>query len=219
MKRALVNLGSMLAAQTRRLVLFLAAVCCLQQAYAQNFERLTDIEADAFGDYAVINGDYQTLKNVRRYWTQEAQRLKSIKGMEFALTGNSEAVFRVTIPARLLFVQNDSTLLASADGVLRPLLRLCKGSDAVAKVIVTSYTDNNGSDKYLYAVSGSRARQVHRWFAKQGVGPSDVRSHGFGNKVPRTLNETIAQREKNRRVSIFFVPNRKMLKAAKNNKL
>lgn len=186
---------------------------------AQNFERMGEVEADQYEDFAIVNADYQTLKTVRRYWVQEVQRLKSIKQYEFSLTGSSEAVLKVTIPSRLLFMPNDSTMATTADAFLRPLLRWVNGSDAVATMIVSCFSDNNGSEHYLQMLSGSRARQIYRWYARQGVGPADIRSFGFGNKVPRTKNESIGQRERNRRVSIYFVPNKKMVKNAKNGKL
>lgn len=221
MRRVLDNLISISRKlrSARGLCCLVAALLCFNAVQAQNYERLSEVEADQYGDYAIINGDYQTMKNIRRYWGQEIQHLKSIKQYEFSLTGSSEAILKVTIPARLLFAQNDSTLLTTADGYLRPLLRWVKGSSAVATMIIAGYSDNNGSERYLRTISGGRARQVHRWYAMQGVGPADIHSYGFGNKVNRTRNENIAQREKNRRISIYFVPTRKMIRNAKNGKL
>jgi len=188
-------------------------------ARAQNYEHMNTIEQELYGDYAMVNGDYQTMKNVRRYWSQQAQRLKYMKQLEFAFTGSNESILKVTIPHRVLFAQNDSTLLTSADAVLRPLLRLVKGNDAVATLIIASYSDNNGSERYLKLISGSRARQVYRWFARQGVGPNEMHSYGWGNQVPRNENASIQQRERNRRISIYLVPNRRMLRLAKRGQL
>jgi len=186
---------------------------------AQNYERMSELEQELYGDHAMVNGDYQTMKNVRQYWVQQVQRLKSLKQLEFALTGSNESILKVTIPDRVLFAQNDSTMLISADGYLRPLLRLVNGNDAVATIIIASYSDNNGGEKYLQLISSSRARQIYRWFARQGVGPNDMHGYGLANKVPRNANANIQQREKNRRVSIYFVPNRKMLRWAKRGQL
>lgn len=186
---------------------------------AQNYERMSSVEQDLYRDHAIVNGDYKTMKNVRQYWVQQAQRLKSLKQLEFALTGSNESILKVTIPDRVLFAQNDSTMLTSADDYLRPLLRLVNGNDAVATIIIASYSDNNGSEKYLELISGSRARQVYRWFARQGVGPNNMHSYWLANKVPRNTNANIQQREKNRRISIYLIPNRKMLRWAKRGQL
>lgn len=187
--------------------------------FAQNYERLNELEADTYGDFAQVNGDYQTMKTIRSHWVKEVQRLKSMKQLEFSLTGNNEGVLKVTIPARVLFAQNDTIMLSSADSFLRPLLRIVKGNEAVASVIIAGFSDNNGSEKYVNTLSGGRARQVHRWFARQGVGPSDIHSFGFGNRVPRNANETIAQREKNRRITLYFIPTKKALRWAKRGTL
>lgn len=198
----------------------LLTLFCLGNLNAQNYERMTEVEAETFGDYAIVStSDYQTVKNLRRYWSQEAQRLRQMRQLEFLMTGGNESILKVTIPARLLFAQNDSTMLQSADNILHPFVRLVAGKDALATLIVAGYTDNNGSDRYMRQMSGARSRQVHRWFARQGVGPSDIHSYGFANRVPRTENASIAQREKNRRISLFFVPNKKMIRAAKKGSL
>lgn len=209
----------MMPTQLSRLLFALLAVVLCFPAKAQNYERLSSVEQERYGDYAMVNGDYQTMKNVRQYWVQHAQRLKYMKQYEFALTGSNESILKVTIPHRALFAQNDSTMLISADAVLRPLLRFVKGNDAVATIIIASYSDNNGSERYLERISGSRARQVYRWFARQGVGPTEMHCYGWGNKVPRNENANIQQREKNRRLTIYFVPNRKMLRWAKRGQL
>lgn len=198
------------------LILFSGAPVALQ---AQGFERMSDIEADVYADKVFVSGDYETMKNVRRFWQKEVQRLHSMRQLEFVLTGSNDAVLKVTIPARALFNQNDTTLVSSAEGLLRPFLRLVRGDDAVASIVIASFTDNNGSESYLSKLSTGRSSALHRWFAKQGVGPADIRSFGFGNRVPRNQNANIRERERNRRVSLYFVPNKKMLKNAKKGDL
>lgn len=188
-------------------------------AVAQNFERMPELESELYGEKAFVTGDYETMKAVRRFWQNEAQRLKTNRQLEFALTGGNEAILKVTIPARLLYAQSDTVFINTAENQLRPLLRLLKGPDAVASVIVAAYTDNNGSDNYLNKLSTSRANVVHRWLAKQGVAPTDIYSYGFGNKVPRNQNANIRERERNRRVSLYLVPNKSMLRDAKKGKL
>lgn len=203
----------------RLVAMFCILVLTAAPVHAQGFERLSDIESEAFAENAFVNGDYETMKNIRSYWQQEVQRLRSIRNLEFALTGGNEAVLKVTIPARLLFGQNDTLLISSAEGYLRPLLRLVRGDEAKANLIIASYSDNNGSENYLNRLSTGRAATLHRWFAKQSVGPANLHSFGFGNRVPRNGNASIKERERNRRVSLYFVPNKKMIKNAKKGTL
>lgn len=184
------------------------------------YERMSDVEAEQFGDFAIVNtGDFKTTKAIRRYWAKEAQRLKHLKEVSCILTGSNDAVLKVTIPARVLFAHNDSTFNNTYENTLRPLINLVCGKDAMATLIVAAYTDNNGSERYLTALSGGRARKVHSWFITKGAGPNDVRSFGFGNRVPRNNNSNVKEREKNRRVSLFLIPNKRMIKMAKKDEL
>ena len=54
---------------------------------------------------------------------------------------------------------------------------------------------------------------------KQGVNPNNVQYFGLGNKIYKTNNDNVKNRELNRRVTIYFVPNKKMLKMAKKGQL
>lgn len=191
----------------------------LHSISAQGFERMSEIESDTFAENAFVNGDYETMKNIRRYWQQEVQHLRSMRQLEFNLTGSNEAVLKVTIPSRLLFNQNDSTLVSSAEGTLRPFLKLVRGNDAVATLIIAAHTDNIGSQNYLNRLSKGRSSELHRWFARQGVGPANLHSFGFANQASRNNNSNIKEREKNRRVCLYFIPNKKMLKNAKKGAL
>lgn len=216
MKKVLDNFRTSLKYLTLVLVLHLSVILQLR---AQNFERMSDVESETYGAMAYVNGDYETMKAIRRYWSNEVQKLKSNRQLEFSLTGSNEAVLKVTIPARLLFAQGDTTLVNTAENQLRPLLRLIKGPEAVATVIIAGYSDNNGSESFLHKLSTSRAAAVHRWLAKQGVGPTFIHSFGFGNKVPRNQNANIRERERNRRVSLYFVPNKALMRDAKKGKI
>ena len=64
----------------------------------------------------------------------------------------------------------------------------------------------------------NRAYSVREWLQKQGVS-SKVLCYGMGNKVPLNENRNMEEREVNRRVALYLVPNRSMVKLAKKNKL
>lgn len=202
-----------------RIIAFLLAMCMVVGVTAQNIERLSEYEQDLYGNSAYITGDYDTMKNLRRYWTQEALKLKVIRGCEFTLTGNAESVLRITVPARLLYGQNDTILTPYAENSLRPLLRYVRGEMTYASVIVSCHSDNNGSERFLNSQTQSRANALAQWFMRQGVSAGEVSSYGLGDRVPKFKNDNIAHRERNRRVDIYLVPNKKMLKLAKKGKL
>ena len=185
---------------------------------AQNYERISEYEQELYGESVYVNGEYETMKNIRAYWVKECNKLKS-RNHEFVLCGNTEAVLKVTIPSRVLFHQSEAVLLNSADNVLKPLLKFVFGDAAIATCIVSCHSDNNGSDSYLNNLTEARASAITDWFTGHGVSPDIVSFYGLGRKVSKTRNENIRQREQNRRVTIYFVPNKNMLKMAKKGKL
>lgn len=214
-RRSLAAAGRRLGRACLRLALLLAPLA----ATAQSFERLSPYEEGLYGERVFVNGDYNTLRNVRTYWQRESVRLRHMRGCEFSLCGNGDAILRVTIPTRLLFAPNDTVLTAQADASLRPFLNLVRGDAPMASLVVTCHSDNNGSERYLDATTAARARSVERWMQRQGVRPARVCSYGAGHHCPRGGDATVASRERNRRMTLYFVPGKEMLKLARKDKL
>ncbi len=196
--------------------------CCLTTGvFAQHIERIPDHEQSRYGEMAHVNGDYQTMKNIRRYWRQEVERLNSFgrDRLEFALVGGYEGILKVTIPSDEIFVACDTLMTPNTDGLLYPLIHFLRGSDALASVIVSCYSDNNGSEAYLDRLTASRAAVIGRWISRQGVDASRIRCYGWAGRSPLTDNSSMQKRERNRRVSLYLVPNKHMLKLAKRGRL
>ncbi len=202
-----------------KLVTLLLALSVVLPLSAQNFERIPEAEQNLYGEQAYVTGEYETMKNVRSYWQKESRRLGNLRGCQCALTGPGEAIFKVTVPARFIYQSNDSVLSPFAEIHLRPFLHLLKGNDPMASVIVACHSDNNGSDTYLRRFTQARAVQLAQWFRRQGALSAHIHPYGVGTMSPVTENKNLAQREKNRRVTLYFVPSKAMLKLAKKNKL
>jgi len=185
---------------------------------AQNYERMPEAEQKLYGERAFVSTDYEEMTAIKRFWYQESLKLKNRK-YKFALTGSNDCVLKVTIPASELFNENDSTLSSNADAMLRPFLKHIRGQQAIAQVIVSTFSDNTGSDKYLKAFTTSRSRNIAKWMHQQGVAPAAVNAYGFGSSEPVAKNSTIRGRRENRRVVIYLVPNKNMVKSAKKGKL
>lgn len=201
----------------KKVLLSLVCLCLATAIFGQSYERLSIFEENQFGRNIHVNGSFNALRQVRQYWNQECDRLKNDK-YSISFCGNGEAVMKVTIPVRLLFQANDSALQAQADGMLRPFLRLLRGSDAKASLVIACHSDNNGSNRYLDEMTLVRAKEIQNWLNKQGVTAS-VHTYGIGNHAPLNKNSDMAEREQNRRVSLYFVPNKQMMKLAKKQKL
>lgn len=192
---------------------------CAGTSLAQSIVPLSDVESSTFGEFAFINADYETMRNIRRYWVQQTKQMKPVKDVEYKLTGSNDGVLKITMPASMLFHPGDSTMLTKADSHLRPIVKLIAPNESLVKVIVACYSDNNGNDTYLKRLTRGRASQLHRWFARQGLGPGDLRSYGFANSVPLNKNHSLEERRANRRVSIFLIPGKRMIRLAKKDKL
>lgn len=185
--------------------------------YAQSFERMSQYEQNLYGKRVYVSAEYEEQRQIVAFWSLEMKKIKN-SVFEMALTGN-DMVWKITIPARLLYQSNDTTLSSQSDGILRPLLKYVRGENAYASIIIATYSDNNGSEQYLKKITSSRSRSIQRWFIRQGVQASDVSSYGLGNKVPREENKSMRGRERNRRVTLYLVPNKRMIRDARNGKL
>lgn len=192
---------------------------CAGTSLAQSIVPLSDVENSTFGEFAFINADYETMRNIRRYWVQQTKQMKPVKDVDFKLTGSNDGVLKITMPASMLFQPGDSTMLTKADSYLRPIVKLIAPNESLVKVVLACYSDNNGNEAYLKSLTRGRASELHRWFARQGLGPGDLRSYGFANSVPLNKNSSMAERRANRRVCIFLIPGKRMIRLAKKDKL
>ncbi len=186
--------------------------------FAQSYERLSDYEMNRYGKKMHVSGSFDAMRQVRSYWTKEFTRLKGYEQYEMTLCGNGESVMKITMPVNVLFQANDSVLSVQSIGLLRPLLRLLR-DEKKATMIVACYSDNNGSPRYLDGITQLRAQAVCDWMKEQGVKSRVISGFGMGNHVPLNQNQTMAERAANRRVTLYLVPTKSMMKLAKKKKL
>ena len=188
---------------------------------AQNLERLSRYEETLYGEKIFVNGDYRMMCDIRTYWSDMVVKKleSSARHYDFALTGNSDGVLRVSSPASVLFHACDTTLTGHADGYLYPFVKFLKESNSMATLIIACHTDNNGSPVYLERFSKSRASAIAAWFARQSVSRNQIACYGVADHAPLCDNESLKSREKNRRVTLYFVPNKNMLRLARKGRL
>ena len=203
----------------KRVWLNLLLLCAAASLSAQSYQRIDRYEEDLYGKRLHVSGSFTQLQQVRDYWSREYTRLKGYEQYDITLCGNGESVLRISIPVSELFQPNDSVLSIQSEGVLRPFLRLLRGDGAKATVLVACHSDNNGSPCYLEHITTRRAKAICTWMRRQGVESRSARAYGVGNHVSLNDNRTLSDREANRRVTFYLVPNRHMLKLAKRRKL
>jgi len=87
---------------------------------------------------------------------------------------------------------------------------------------VQGHTDSKGSEAYNLTLSEQRAHTVSGYLESQGISPGRLTIKGFGEAMPKYLNDTEADRALNRRVEFLITANEKMKaeaekEAAQNN--
>lgn len=133
-------------------------------------------------------------------------------------TYRQKEVLLVTIPASKLFAPNDTLLRADASKFLAPFKRYLKGDDFY-RVLMVMHTDNTGSEAYRDHLTEARSRAVADWYDDQDVDTSYLFPYAFGDDMPLVDNNSITNRESNRRLEVYLMPGKKMLEAAKKGRI
>ncbi len=202
----------------KRVLVNLLVFCLSASLFGQSYARLSDYEMERYGKELHVNGSFEAMKQVRSYWTKQFGRLKGYEQYEMTLCGNGESVLKITMPVSDLFQANDSVLSVQSIGLLRPLVRLLR-DERKATLVVACYSDNNGSVRYLDNLTQVRADAICDWMQGQGVKSRVTSGFGMGNHVPLNQNQSMAERAANRRVTLYLVPTKQMMKQAKRKKL
>jgi outer membrane protein OmpA-like peptidoglycan-associated protein len=72
------------------------------------------------------------------------------------------------------------------------------------KVLIEGYTDNRGSNKLNQNLSERRADTVRVALTGMGIGNGRISTEGYGERYPVAKNNTLANRQANRRVEIIL---------------
>lgn len=116
-----------------------------------------------------------------------------------AVTDTGDRSFRLS--ADVLFAFDRSALNARARREIARIAGVLKKQPDVARVLVTGYTDDAGSDSYNLGLSRRRAQAVRRALAA-ALGGVPVEAAGRGESGPIAENTSAAGRKLNRRVEI-----------------
>lgn len=133
-------------------------------------------------------------------------------------TYRNKEVLLITIPASSLFAPNDIKLRPEASALLAPLKRYLKDSD-MYRVLMVMHTDNTGSATYRDRLTEERSKAVSDWFEEQECDTSYLFPYAFGDDMPLVENNSMSNRERNRRLEVYLVPGRKMLEQAKKGRI
>jgi outer membrane protein OmpA-like peptidoglycan-associated protein len=109
----------------------------------------------------------------------------------------------------VLFGFDKSDLSREARGNLDKMVKVLhnyKDTD----IQIQGHTDSSGSEAYNQNLSEERASKVASYLISQGIHKNRLTTIGFGELLPKYLNNTEEGREKNRRVEFLIVANEDM---------
>jgi len=86
------------------------------------------------------------------------------------------------------------------------VVKLLQENPAI-EIEMSAHTDSYGSDDYNIKLSDNRARSVMEYILSKGITTNRITSHGYGETVPVTSNDTPENRQLNRRVEFKILKN------------
>lgn len=155
-------------------------------------------------------------EEIKTFMLKQAQKFKSIKGAVVSTIRNGEIV-KISLPASSLFLPNDTILMSNAEMNLRPVLTFMRRD--LTKLLIVGHSDNTGRKTYTQMMAQKRAFAVEEWFRHNGVTDKEMATYSFGAEQPLYTNDSMENRTKNRRVTLYLVPNQEMIKQAKRKRL
>lgn len=115
----------------------------------------------------------------------------------------------VEFSSNVLFGFDQSTLSANAKSNLDNLIVVLE-SYPETDIEVQGHTDSKGRVSYNQSLSERRASAVAEYLALKNVNTNRLTIIGFGELLPKYLNDTEEGRAKNRRVEFLITANEKM---------
>lgn len=152
----------------------------------------------------------------------QCQILKSLNKekypYEIKLIRNGEVIM-ITIPARSLFNQNDSILAEVGKVILKPLLKYMS-SQQYYKTVLAMHSDNTGNEIYTMNLTTKRVNSVFDWLdSENNVQTANVVPYALGSNDPIVDNNSVSNRDKNRRLVIYLIPDKAMINQLKKGKI
>lgn len=119
----------------------------------------------------------------------------------------------VEFSSNVLFGFDQSNLSADAKRNLDQLIKVLNGYPDT-DIEIQGHTDSSGSVAYNQTLSEQRASAVAGYLASNNVSTNRLTIIGFGELLPKYLNETEQGRAQNRRVEFLITANEAMRAAA-----
>lgn len=145
---------------------------------------------------------------------QAAEIRRDIKDARVERVGEG---IKITFNSGILFDIGSHALKPVARGNIDQLAGVLNKYEDT-EILIEGHTDSTGSEQLNMKLSNRRAGSVSRRLKSQGVAGRRITTNGYGEDQPVADNGTTAGRRSNRRVEVAIFANKKLQRAARENK-
>lgn len=193
-----------------KVLLFLAVVsCCISTVLAQKKQPQVPItelsKEENIATPAVANKQKEAVRN---YMLTEARAL--VKMGYKVETDREGEVIVITIPAHDLFLPNETSLRDSGKKLLEPIGSYLK-HEGRFKLILAMHSDDTGEENYKTLLTTERLDAVTAFIEKDAVYPEQMVGYAMADEEPMVPNTTRVNRDINRRLEIFIIPDKELI--------
>ncbi len=135
---------------------------------------------------------------------QESKLREQLQGTGVSVTRAGDDLI-LNMPGNVTFEVNQAEIRSGFYDVLNSVVLVVQEFDKTI-IEISGYTDSTGADSYNQELSERRAGSVGSYFTAQGVISGRVVTKGYGERFPVADNDSVAGRERNRRVELRLVP-------------
>lgn len=154
--------------------------------------------------YKVVEVDYRYFKGANYYNEQSSDEVIHV-GMLLYFGSKKKAIITADTTSRtfkdIKFFPHDATIVDSWYPMLDELSDYLKENDRKG-VLLTGYTDNQGTEEYCKGLSRQRAVEVKKALQMRGIDATRIEIEAMGSEEPIGDNDTYEGRIQNNRVSI-----------------
>lgn len=158
----------------------------------------------------------KSAETIKKHQLTEARKM-IVRGMSVETTRNGEVII-ATIPTDRLFSPNDTVLRPKADELLQPFLKYVEVSD-MYRILLAVHSDNTGVESYTDNLTRCRVLAVLDWFKDNALNCDYIIPYAMGAIEPLYSNNSMENREKNRRLEIYIIPGKRMIELAEAGQL
>ena len=199
-------------------------ICAITCPFVSDAKKQKTDEVDIFELSIDENIDYPKLgKFADKIVSVQATEIATLKQLnkkgypyDIEAIRNGEVIM-ITIPMRSLFSANSTELNQQGKKYLEPLLKYCTNEE-LYKMVLIAHADNTGNDIYAQSLTDRRVNAICDWIGEKGNNNLVV-PYSLGNSDPIVDNNSLANRNTNRRLVVYIIPDNAMIEQVKRNKL